>query len=91
MAWRSVQAQHKGLLPTLNHTHAHTPGMNLGGDKALIESRWLSKGCVCAQLCLEAESRTEASGFLHLVVLEWRQMLQASGSKQLKEVGGEEV
>lgn len=52
-----MQAQHKGLGPPLHHkyTHMHTPGMNLGGDKALIERdyRWWSKGCVCVcKLCV---------------------------------------
>lgn len=51
--------------PSQTHTHRRTPGMNLGGDKALIERdyHWWSKGlCMC--VCTEPETRTGARGFL---------------------------
>lgn len=44
--------------------------------------------CVCDHMCMEPETRTGARGFSHLVAQEWRQTLQASGSKQPRE-GGE--
>ncbi|KAK5617137.1 hypothetical protein CRENBAI_012237 [Crenichthys baileyi] len=74
MAWCSLQAQHKGLPPPLHHTRAmHTPGMNLGGDKALVAR------AVCE--CTDPNS----GFFLHLAVQEWQQMLQVCGSKHMKE------
>lgn len=42
---------------------------------------------MCAHMCMESETRTGARGFLHLVAQEWRQTLQASGSKQLRQKG----
>lgn len=46
---------------------------------------------MCAQLCLEPETRAGAGSFLHLVVQECRQMLQPPGSKQPKNGGVPEV
>lgn len=62
-----MQAQHKGLGPPLHHKH--TPGMNLGGDKALIvRGRPLLRreggGVRAVFVCMEPETRTGARGFL---------------------------
>lgn len=57
-----------------------TPGMNLGGDKALKEKdyRCWSESCVCvgAHMCMEPETSKGAGGFSHLVAQEWRQTAQ---------------
>lgn len=99
MARCTVQAQHKDRGPPLHHgrrhTHAHTPGMNLGGDKALIERncrrrrRW-TKVCVkmkCA--CWKQKPEQEPVALYSSRRRGGDRCRRPRGSKQPREEGNE--